>query len=246
MLSVLYQDEHYVAINKPSGLLVHRSFLDKGETQFAMQMLRDQLNQHVFPVHRLDKPTSGVLLFALSSEAARAMSQVFEQHQIQKRYLALVRGFAPQSQLIDRPLKLKLDKIADKFTGQDKPAQEAVTQMRCLHQVSLPIAFGKYPSVRYSLVECLPKTGRKHQIRRHLKGINHPILNDVNHGDNKQNHFFAAHFALQRLMLFATDLHFTHPYTRENIKINAPLGEQMLQLCQQLGLPHTEKAYQQL
>ena len=92
-LNILYQDEYFVAIDKPAGLLVHRSFLDKHETQFAMQMLRDQLGQHVFPVHRLDRPTSGVLLFALSSESARDMNKLFIEGTITKRYLALVRGF---------------------------------------------------------------------------------------------------------------------------------------------------------
>ena len=130
-LTILYQDENYVAINKPSGLLVHRSFLDKHETQFAMQMLRDQLGQHVFPVHRLDRPTSGVLLFALSSEAARDMNQLFIEGTIAKRYLALVRGFAPESVFLDKPLKEELDKIADKFADQDKAPQEAQTQFNC-------------------------------------------------------------------------------------------------------------------
>ncbi|MBD1584313.1 tRNA pseudouridine(65) synthase TruC [Pseudoalteromonas sp. S16_S37] len=244
MLEIVYQDENYVAINKPSGLLVHRSFLDKRETQFAMQMLRDQLGQHVFPVHRLDRPTSGVLLFALSSEAARDMNQVFIDGNIEKRYLALVRGFAPESVFLDKPLKEELDKIADKFANQDKAPQEAQTQFNCLYQASLPIPFGKYPSIRYSLVECFPKTGRKHQIRRHLKHLSYPIIGDVNHGDNKHNHFFFEHFSLQRLMLFATSLKFVHPYSKETITIKARLGEQMLSICEQLGWPTTEKDYE--
>ncbi|QTL35557.1 MULTISPECIES: tRNA pseudouridine(65) synthase TruC [Pseudoalteromonas] len=244
MLEIIYQDEHYVAINKPSGLLVHRSFLDKHETQFAMQMLRDQLGQHVFPVHRLDRPTSGVLLFALSSEAARDMNQVFIDGTVQKRYLALVRGFAPADVYVDKPLKEQLDKIADKFADQDKAPQEAQTQFNCLHQATLNIPLGKYPSIRYSLVECFPKTGRKHQIRRHLNHLNHPIIGDVNHGDNKQNHFFQDHFGIRRLMLFATELKFLHPYSQQPITIRASLGEDMLNLCKQLGWPDTEKDYQ--
>ncbi|WP_105167772.1 tRNA pseudouridine(65) synthase TruC [Pseudoalteromonas sp. T1lg23B] len=244
MLEIIYQDENYVAINKPSGLLVHRSFLDKRETQFAMQMLRDQLGQHVFPIHRLDRPTSGVLLFALSSEAARDMNQVFIEGNIEKRYLALVRGYAPESVYLDRPLKEELDKIADKFADQNKAPQEAQTQFNCLYQASLPIPFGKYPSIRYSLVECFPKTGRKHQIRRHLKHLSYPIIGDVNHGDNKHNHFFFEHFGLQRLMLFATSLKFVHPYTNKIITIKASLGEPMLSICAQLGWPNTEKDYE--
>lgn len=242
-LEVLYRDENYIAINKPSGLLVHRSFLDKHETQFAMQMLRDQIGQHVFPVHRLDRPTSGILLFALSSEAARDINQLFIDGQISKRYLALVRGFAPESVFLDKPLKEELDKIADKFADQNKEPQEAQTQFNCLHQAMLPIPIGKYPTVRYSLVECFPKTGRKHQIRRHLKHLSLPIIGDVNHGDNQHNQFFREHFELRRLMLFATELNFVHPYTQQLINIKAPLGEAMLTICQQLGWPNTEKDY---
>lgn len=242
-LDILYRDEHYIAINKPSGLLVHRSFLDKHETQFAMQMLRDQIGQHVYPLHRLDRPTSGVLLFALSSAAANRAGQLFSEGGMRKRYLALVRGFAPEQQCIDRPLKEKLDKIADKYAQQDKPAQSARTDIRCLLQASLPIALEKFPSVRYSLVECWPKTGRKHQIRRHMKGINHPLINDVNHGDNTQNHFFAEHFEVSRLMLFATDVYFGHPYSEELIHINAPLGEHALAVFERLGWPVCEQAY---
>lgn len=243
MLEIVYQDSDYVAINKPSGLLVHRSFLDKRETQFAMQMLRDQLGQHVFPVHRLDRPTSGVLLFALSSEAARAMNEVFIAGAIKKRYLAMVRGFAPASTWVDKPLKEELDKIADKFADQDKAPQQAQTQVNCLHQASLPIAFGKYPSIRYSLVECFPKTGRKHQIRRHLNHLSHPIIGDVNHGDNKHNHFFIEHFGLRRLMLFATQLEFVHPYSKQTISISADLGEAALAVFAELGWPNNEKDY---
>jgi tRNA pseudouridine65 synthase len=242
-LEIVYRDEFLIAINKPSGLLVHRSFLDKRETLFAMQMLRDQIGQHVFPLHRLDRPTSGVLLFALSSEVAKACSTLFAEHQINKRYLALTRGFAPSIVELDYPLKYKYDKIADKFADQDKPAQEAQTSFNCLHQAVVEKPLGKYPSVRYSLVKCLPKTGRKHQIRRHLNHLNHPIINDANYGDNKQNHFFQDEFKLHRLMLFAKSVSFIHPITQEAIHIEAPLGEEALALFKQLGWPSEESNY---
>lgn len=242
-LDILYKDEYLVAIDKPSGLLVHRSFLDKRETLFAMQMVRDQIGQHVFPLHRLDRPTSGVLLFALSSEVASSAATLFSEHKITKRYLALTRGFAPEQISVDHALKYKYDKIADKFADQEKPAQEAQTDFNCLQQAVIDKPLGKFPTVRYSLVECFPKTGRKHQIRRHLNHLNHPILNDANYGDNKQNHFFQDEFGLNRLMLFAKDLLFNHPITNEPIHLSASIGEETLGVFNKLGWSGDESSY---
>jgi len=111
---LLYRDDCLVAINKPSGLLVHRSPIDRHETRFALQMVRDQIGQHVYPVHRLDKPTSGVLVFALSSELARQISTQFAAGSVSKHYLAVVRGHCPPQGSIDHPLQEKLDRIADR------------------------------------------------------------------------------------------------------------------------------------
>lgn len=124
-LNLLYQDEYLVAVNKPAGMLVHRSWLDRHETQFVMQTLRDQIGQHVFPIHRLDRPTSGVLLFALNGEIAKLLCEQFEQKQVEKSYLAVVRGYLKEQGRIDYPLKVQLDKIADKFAQQDKAPQDA-------------------------------------------------------------------------------------------------------------------------
>ena len=182
-LDILFQDDALVVVNKPSGLLVHRSMIDRHETRFAMQMVRDQIGHHVFPIHRLDKPTSGVLIFALSSASAKTMGAQFQQKTIYKRYKAVVRGFAPELGVIDYPLKEELDKIADKKVRPNKPAQAAVTQYRCLATTELPIAIdARHPTSRYSLIEALPQTGRKHQIRRHMKHISHPIIGDAKHG----------------------------------------------------------------
>lgn len=245
-LDIIFQDDYLVAVNKPSGLLVHRSFLDKHETRFAMQTVRDQIGQHVFPVHRLDRPTSGVLLFALNSNIARQMSELFASSTIYKRYLAVTRGFAPGSVTVDKPLKYQHDKIADKFSNDDKEPQQATTVFRCLNTASFDHAVGKYPSVRYSLVECVPTTGRKHQIRRHLNHINHPILNDVNHGDNTQNHFFATHFGISRLLLMAQTMSFDHPVTGETLQLQADLGGEMLELFEKMGWENNEDAYRLL
>lgn len=234
ILDILYQDNELVAINKPAGMLVHRSWLDKHETLFAMQTLRDQLGQHVFPIHRLDRPTSGVLLFALNSEMACMMSQQFEQHQIEKSYLAVVRGYLLGEDRIDYPLKVQLDKIADKFS-QEKEAQQAVTDYRSLATVEMPYPAGKFATARYSLVQLFPKTGRKHQLRRHLKHLFHPIIGDTHYGDLHQNRALTANTGCERLFLHSNQLQFTHPKTLQKISINAPLDTQWQQLFSQFG-----------
>ena len=223
MLEILFRDEWLVAVNKPAGLLVHRSMIDKHETRFALQMVRDQVGQHVFPVHRLDKPTSGILLFALNPETARKMGDVFSTRETKKEYLAVVRGFTEEQGIIDYPLKEELDKKSDRKAQQDKAAQEAVTEYRRLATVELPYAVGRYQTARYSLVHLKPKTGRKHQLRRHLKHLYHPIVGDTTHGDGKQNSFFRDHLNCHRLLLAATSLSFVHPETGEPVTIQAPL-----------------------
>lgn len=226
MLDILYQDDYLIAINKPSGWLVHRSWLDKQEKVVIMQTLRDQIGQHVYPVHRLDRPTSGVLLFALSSQIANLMATQFAMHQPRKIYHAVVRGYVNQANIIDYPLVEELDKIADKFSHKNKPAQSAITHYRPLSQIEIPMAVGKYSTARYSLIELKPLTGRKHQLRRHMKHIFHPILGDSKHGDLHQNRAFSEFFAVNRLMLHASDLIFIHPITQQTIIINAPTGIQ--------------------
>lgn len=241
-LSIIYQDEHFVAINKPSGLLVHRSWIDRHETRFALQMTRDLVGQHVYPVHRLDKPTSGVLLFALDPDSARLVSEQFSAHSISKKYLAIVRGYAPERQTIDYPLKVQLDKIADKKASKDKEAQAAITRITRLATCELPYAVDKYPCSRYSLLVAEPETGRKHQIRRHLKHISHPIIGDAKHGKSSHNRFFASHFDSHRLLLAATELSFFHPYQNKPLTITAALSEEFSHVIRQLGwdnaLPH--------
>lgn len=234
MLDILYQDEELVAINKPAGMLVHRSWLDKHETVFAMQTLRDQIGQHVFPIHRLDRPTSGVLLFALNSDTARLMSEQFEQHQVQKRYLAVVRGYLHGEGRVDYPLKVILDKIADKFS-QEKEAQQAVTDYQNLAFAEMPYAVGKHSTARFSLVALSPQTGRKHQLRRHLKHLFHPIMGDTKYGDLHQNRALTAHSGCDRLMLHAQSLHFVHPTTSQKIDLFAPLDEQWQTLFSYFG-----------
>lgn len=241
-LDIVYQDEYLVAVNKPSGLLVHRSMIDKHENRFAVQLLRDQLGQHVFPAHRLDKPTSGVLVFALSSDVATLMGNIFSSHQLQKTYVAIVRGIAPEYRLVDHPLTEELDKYTDS-KAQAPSAKPAVTEISRLANISLPYAFDKYPEVRYSLVKCIPQTGRKHQIRRHLKHISHPIIGDAKHGKGNHNRFFQQTFDTHRLLLAATELCFTHPIFKTEIQINAPLDQAMTGLIHRFDWYNALPAY---
>ena len=235
-LEILYHDEHLVAINKPTGLLVHKSMIDRHEIYYAMKMLRDQLGgQWVYPIHRLDKPTSGVLLFALDSDSAREMSEAFKAHETQKEYVAVVRGYVTDSGVIEHALKEKLDKIADKDANKDKEAQDAVTHYEALAKVEIDKPVGKYDKTRYSLVRLLPKTGRKHQLRRHMKHINHHILGDTKYGRGEHNKFIRAEYDVQRLLLHCTSLEFKHPYTQEHIVLKASLDETFVKLFNAFG-----------
>ena len=225
MLEILYQDEHLVAINKPAGLLVHRSWIDRHETQFALQMVRDQIGQRVYPFHRLDKPTSGILLFGLNPDIARLMTVAFTHHHTKKHYLAVVRGYTPPQAVIDYPLKEQLDKIADRQADQQKAAQTALTEYQRVATVELPHPVGRYPSARYSVVELTPTTGRKHQLRRHMKHIFHPIVGDTTHGDGKHNQLFRQVLDCHRLLLHAVKLNFNHPLSGKALSIEAPLDE---------------------
>ena len=238
-LPILYQDERLVVVDKPAGLLVHRSMIDRHETRFAMQMLRDQLGQHVYPVHRLDKPTAGVLIFALDPETARLLSVQLENRDIEKRYLAIVRGHLNGQGEVAHPLKEKLDKVADKKARKDKPAQEAISHYKCIQQLVIPRAVGKYPTARYSLVLLLPKTGRKHQLRRHMSHLRHPILGDVNYGDNKHNRFLRESCNFPGLALWSHQIRFKHPHNETLISLKCELPSRFEQLWLHWGLDNT-------
>lgn len=220
-LDILFQDEHYVAIDKPSGLLVHRSPIDRHETRFALQLLRDQLGQYIYPIHRLDKPTSGVMLFALSSEAASAMATRIHTDAVQKTYWAVVRGHAPCEGSIDYPLSYQADDYADKDRRTQPPAQAALTHFRRLAEVEIPVFVDRYPQTRYSLLELRPVTGRRHQLRRHMKHIGHPIIGDARHGKGVHNRYFQSAYNAHRLMLMSRTLQWQHPFTDEIITCKA-------------------------
>lgn len=212
-LEILYQDDDLVAVNKPAGVLVHRGWARDGVP--VLQQLRDQIGRHVFPVHRLDRATSGVLLFALSGETARRVQEEFDAHAIEKRYLAVCRGHDASLTRVDHPLT----------SEPGAPSRSAVTEFRLL---------GSFE--RYGLYEARPLTGRVHQIRRHLKHASHPIIGDVRYGKGEHNRIFRERFGLQRLALHAHELRFTHPRTRRAIHVRAPLPDDFSRLLEAMGL----------
>lgn len=224
-LSIIFQDKFLIAIQKPAGLLVHKSPIDKHETRYAMKILRNQIDQWVYPVHRLDKPTSGLLLFALHSDIASQLSSDFENRLVNKTYQAIVRGYTPTNGEINHPLKeIAVFKHMQKQL-QKKDPKEAVTHYERMCSFELPFSDGRFPSSRYSHIQLKPTTGRKHQIRRHLKHISHPIIGDVKYGKGEHNRLFKEKFDSHRLLLAATKLTFNHPVTGQNVTLECPLEE---------------------
>ena len=215
--ALVYRDDWLVAIFKPAGMLVHRSDVDRRERRVALQWTRDRLGRTVYPVHRLDKPTAGLLLFALDPATAAAMERQFSGGAVCKRYLAVVRGFVGDQGRIDHPLGPRPDR-GDGRSG-DLP-RPAVTDYRCLARVELPLAVRPYASSRYSLLELRPRQGRMHQIRRHLKHVFHPIVGDTTYGDGHHNRAFRSRFDCRRLMLVATALDFGHPHHDRRVQLD--------------------------
>ncbi|WP_347159180.1 pseudouridine synthase [Pontibacter chitinilyticus] len=226
MLEIIYEDAHYVAINKPNGLLVHRTRIAEEKKEFALQLLRDQLGYRVYPLHRLDRGTSGVLLFSKTPEAAAPVVKAFAEQEADKTYFAIVRGYTSETDRIDHPIQPDKD-------HRNKPAQDAVTCYNRLATVELPIPVGRYNTARYSLVRIKPETGRMHQIRKHFAHIRHYIVGDKRHGDWRHNLMFAEQLQSAFLLLHAAELTFLHPFTGQTVRIKAQLPENMQRLCQQ-------------
>ena len=240
VLPILYRDEHIVVIDKPPGLLVHRSEIDRHETRFAIQILRDQIGQYVWPAHRLDRGTSGVLLFGLSKEMASQLGRQFEAGTVKKHYLAVVRGYPPASGSIDHALTRQRD--AYEFQGErsSTEAQAALTHFRKLAEIELPVQVDRYPSSRYALLTLEPVTGRRHQIRRHLKHIAHPIIGDATYGKGRHNRYFAEQLGCQRLLLACVELAFDHPIDGRRLNVKAPVSGEFAATLARFDWPASE------
>lgn len=206
VIRVLASGPDWVAVDKPANVLTHRGFGDP--VRPMVQRVRDLMMRPVFPVHRLDRPTSGVLLFALSGAAAGALHRQFKEGRVKKRYLALVRGVPPEAGLIDHA-------VPDRWGNRKQEARTAF----CRH-----VTDG-----RYSLLEVAPITGRRHQIRRHFKHVFCPLIGDVNYGDGRENRRFRSRHGLHRLVLHAFALSFDDPWRSDapRVQIRSPLTEEL-------------------
>jgi len=222
-IDIIYEDEHLVAINKPHGLLVHRTKIANDADVFALQLLRNKINQKVYPVHRLDRKTAGVLLFTKSKQALIKMREVFNSRGVAKTYLAVVRGFTEPQGIIDYALT------------EGGKTQKAITSYKLLKTFELPLPLGKFNTSRYSLLKITPQTGRFHQIRKHLAHMFHPIIGDRPHGCNKQNKMWKEKFGMTTMLLHAEQLQFN--FKDSTIKIEAELSSQFQEALSILKKP---------
>lgn len=231
-IPVLYRDDDLIAVHKPSGMVTHPTDLARHEKVSLMGLVRRMARQRVWPVHRLDRPTSGVVLFALNRPAASHLGRQFQAHETRKQYLALVRGI-PADQLIDYPLK-ELPLYRSDLVRAEPLA--ALTRLRLLAAVELPVSVDRYPTSRYALVELAPVSGRRHQLRRHLKHISHPIIGDTTYGNGRHNRYFRDRLGCQRLLLAATKLTVTHPATGSALTLTAPPEESFVKVMMTLEM----------
>lgn len=204
-LSVLHRGKEYVIVHKPAGLITYG---ERGE-QSAQTALERQLGRKVFPVHRLDKLTCGLLVFALTPERAAQWTNLFRGKGVQKIYTAIVHGVPePQKGTWNEPLPRHKEKDI---------LEPARTDYRVLGSVEIELAGEKR---QYSLLECEPKTGRYHQIRRHCRKAGHPIVGDPDYGNAWDLREFKKKFGLKRTLLSATELFFHDPLrdTEEHVR----------------------------
>ena len=208
-IEIVFQNHNLVVVNKPANMLVHRSPISS-DTCFLLQLLRNQLGRLVFPAHRLDRPTSGLMVFALNQGAVSRLGCAFQEGAVEKGYLAVVRGWVHIGAVIDYPLRKE-------GKGEE---QEAISVYEPLSRLEFPWPVGGFPAARYTLLKITPKTGRWHQIRRHLAHIRHPVVGDTGHGDGKHNRLFREHLHIHRLMLHASELSFPEPETGQALSFS--------------------------
>lgn len=226
LIEIVYEDAALLAVNKPAGLLVHRSQIAADEKDFLLERLQQQLGSTLYLAHRLDRATSGVVLLAKSREIAGELGKAFMARNVCKRYLAVVRGWPDAAGLIDYPLP---------DVRERSPRKAALTRWRTLATATVPIALGKYAEQRYALIEAQPETGRYRQIRKHLHHVSHHLVGDTSHGRGDHNRLWRMHFGMHRMLLHAWQLELLHPVSGTALTLRAPLDETWQRVLARLG-----------
>lgn len=225
-IDIVFEDETLLAVNKPAGLLVHRSKIAADENDCLVDRLRACVKSDLFLIHRLDRATSGVVLLAKSREVAGALGKQFMARNVEKRYLAVVRGWPESEGIIDYPLP---------DVRENPPRKSALTNWRVLATCTVAIELGKYPEQRYALVEASPQTGRYRQIRKHFHHISHHIVGDTSHGRGDHNRLWRMHFGMHRLLLHAWKLGLRHPTDDSKLEFVAPVDETWMRVIERFG-----------
>lgn len=215
---ILYRDDHLLVLNKPAGVPVHGSRMLEGRPATLLALAREATGKMVHAAHRLDRPVSGAIVLAFDREILAALSRSFEERQVLKRYLAVVRGWTDPAGEIDYPLKPPRD---ERRAGDE--ARPALTCYERLATMELPVPVPPYATARYSLLSITPESGRRHQIRRHMKHISHHLAGDTSYGKGEHNRLFRERFACDRLLLHSHVLGFRHPVSGEWVERTAPL-----------------------
>lgn len=225
-IEVLYDDGELLAVNKPAGLLVHKSKIASDETDFLLERIKEQVGANLYLAHRLDRATSGVLLLAKSREIAGEIGRLFMARDVTKKYLAVVRGWPAAEGAIDYPLP---------GVREHGPRKPALTRWRTLATTTVPIEMGRYAEQRYALVEAMPETGRYRQIRRHFHHISHHIVGDTSHGRGDHNRLWRIHFGMHRMLLHSWRLEFMHPVSGARMALIAKPDDVWQRVAERFG-----------
>ncbi len=226
-LEIIYQDSYCLLVTKPNNILVHHAHHSRNKIDEVslIQLIENQFGKRYYPIHRLDRKTSGIILLASKREYVAFFQALFTNNEIQKIYYGVVRGFSQDNRVIDSPVK-----------GRDALVyKEAETHLNCLDKIELNIPVKPYDSSRYSLVELRPKTGRMHQLRIHMNKVSTPLINDAKYGDKNHDLMYAKEFGWKNLFLHAGSLEFIHPFTNKKLILKSSFSEDWIQLFQKFS-----------
>ena len=226
-LEIIYQDNYCLLVTKPNNVLVHHAHHSRNKIDEVslIQLIENQFGKRYYPIHRLDRKTSGIILLASKREYVASFQALFTNNEIQKIYYGVVRGFSEDNKVINSPVK-----------GRDALVyREAETHLNCLDKIELNIPVKPYDSSRYSLVELRPKTGRMHQLRIHMNKVSTPLINDAKYGDKNHDLMYAKQFGWKNLFLHAGSLEFIHPFTNKKLILKSSFSEDWVQLFQEFS-----------